>query len=257
MRNSVTINGQRLPYWDSDPGHKSSPPILFLHGWALSPWAYQNMLNAMSRHHRIIAPFLPSLSWNRSQTRIASHRDWAELIAAFCQHLGVSEVHVLGQSTGGGIAGCLAAGYPSLVKTLSLIDASGAAQHTARYFAVTSPYEIGIQLINPWYVRPQLQMAASFLLNLGQARGQLINAARLPLTEDLTDAYERVTAPTHVMWGAKAILFPIAAGRHIHGLIAGATLHEVPYGRHNWEINQSDLAARQVVGFIARHAAKA
>jgi pimeloyl-ACP methyl ester carboxylesterase len=255
MRNTITIDGQRLPYWDSDPARTTEPPILFLHGWALSPWAYQDMLNHMSRDHRVIAPFLPSLTWNRSQTRVQSHRDWAELIAKFCGRLGLSQVHAVGQSTGGGVAGCLAAEKRNLVRSLTLIDASGAANHVARYFPITSPYEIGIQLINPWYFRPQMQMAASFLLNLAQARWQLMDAARLPLTEDLTDVYQRVSAPTHVMWGGKAILFPVAAGRQIHGLISASTLHVVPHGLHNWEINNSDLAAQQVVGFIAKQSA--
>jgi pimeloyl-ACP methyl ester carboxylesterase len=257
MRNSVTINGQRVPYWDSDPARTNQPPILFLHGWALSPWAYQDMLTLMSRHHRIVAPFLPALTWNRSQTRVRSHRDWADLVAEFCVQLELPHVHAVGQSTGGGVAGCLAAAHPHLTKTLTLIDASGAANHVPRYFGLTSPYEIGIQLINPWYVRPQLQMAASFLLNLAQARGQLIDAARLPLTEDLTDAYQRVRAPTHIMWGGKAILFPVAAGRQIQELIPGATLHVVAHGLHNWEINNSDVAANHVVGFIAKHGVRA
>jgi pimeloyl-ACP methyl ester carboxylesterase len=256
MRNTVTINGQRVPYWDSDPARTTEPPILFLHGWALSPWAYQDMLNAMSRQHRVVAPFLPSLTWNRSQTRIKSHHDWAALIALMCQQLGLSTVHAVGQSTGGGVAGCLAAAQPNLVKSLTLIDASGAPSHVPRAMAITSPYEIGVQLINPWYVRPQMQMASSFLLNLIQARGQLIDAARLPLTEDLTATYQRITAPTNVMWGGKAMLFPVAAGRQIQELIPGATLHVVPHGLHNWEINNSDLAAQQVVGFIAKQSAQ-
>jgi pimeloyl-ACP methyl ester carboxylesterase len=256
MRNVITINGQRVPYWDSDPARTAEPPILFLHGWALSPWAYQDMLNAMSRKHRVVAPFLPSLTWNRCQTRIQSHRDWAALVACFCEKMGLKSVHVVGQSTGGGVAGCLAADNPSLTASLTLIDASGAPSHVPRTHFITGPYEIGIQLINPWYVRPQLQMAASFLLNLMQARGQLIDAARLPLTEDLTDAYARVTAPTLVMWGGKAILFPVTAGRQIKGLIPGATLHIVPHGLHNWEINNSDLAARQVLEFIAKRVAR-
>lgn len=254
MRDTVTIDGQRVPYWDSDPGRIDEPPILFLHGWALSPWAYQDMLNVMSRHHRVIAPFLPSLTWNRSQKRIQSHCDWAALIASFCDTMGLKTVHAVGQSTGGGVAGCLAAAHPELIQTLTLIDASGAPTHAARYFAISSPYEIGVQLINPWYFRPQMQMAASFLLNLVQARRQLIDAARLPLTEDLTECYRRVTAPTQVLWGGQAILFPIAAGRHIHGLISGAQLHVIAHGMHNWEINNSKLAADQVVCFIANSA---
>lgn len=253
MRNATTIDGQRVPYWDSDPARTTEPPILFLHGWALSPWAYQDMLNHMSREHRVVAPFLPSLTWNRSQQRIRSHQDWADLIAKFCVQLELPQVHAVGQSTGGGVAGCLAAAQPNLVQSLTLIDASGAANHVARYYPLTSPYEIGIQLINPWYVRPQLQMAASFLLNLVQARGQLIDAARLPLTEDLTDAFKRVSAPTQVLWGGKAILFPVAAGRQIQALIPGAMLQVVPHGLHNWEINNSDVAANHVLEFIAQH----
>jgi abhydrolase domain-containing protein 6 len=254
MRNTLTIDGQRVPYWDSDPARTTEPPILFLHGWALSPWAYQDMLTLMSHKHRVVAPFLPSLTWNRSRARIGSHRDWAELIAKFCNEMDLSQVHAVGQSTGGGVAGCLAAAHPNLVTSLTLIDASGAPSHVPHYHAITGPYEIGVQLINPWYFRPQMQMAASFLLNLLQAREQLIRAAWLPLTEDLSASYSRISAPTQVMWGGKAILFPIAASRQIHSLIQGAQLHVIAHGLHNWEINNSDVAANHVTSFIAQQA---
>jgi pimeloyl-ACP methyl ester carboxylesterase len=122
---STHIGRQCLPYLDIGLDRPMSPTILFLDGWGVSPRAYRGMLDILAREHRVVAPLLPALTWNRSRTPIKSHRDWADLVARFCAQMGIEAAHVVGQSTGGGVAACLAAAHPGLTRSLTLIDASG------------------------------------------------------------------------------------------------------------------------------------
>ena len=256
MKKNVFIGTQRLPYLD-EGSVNDAIPILFLHGWGLAPWAYRGMLDALARDRRVISPYLPSLTANRSVEPINSHHDWARLVARFCRQAGIERAHVVGQSTGGGVAACLASMHPELAATLTVMDASGAPSQTPCNLSLVRLahavlMDIGRQLLDPRYLVAQTRMAASFLANLAGARGQLIRAARIPLYEDLTADYQRLAAPVQILCGERAVMFPPAAAKHLQALVPGSTLQLIDRGFHLWEIQQPQLAAELILGFIRK-----
>ena len=257
MKKLAVVGKQPLPYLDEGPAN-AAIPILFLHGWGLAPWAYRGMLDALSQNRRVISPYLPSLTANRAVTPITSHHDWAELIARFCADRDINRSHIVGQSTGGGVAACLASKHPALAASLTVLDASGAAAQTPcnqslPKLAQAVLLDIVRQLLDPRYPMAQTRMSASFLVNLAGARLQLIRAARMPLYEDLTADYQRLAVPVQILCGARAVLIPPAAARHLHALVPGSTLRLIDGGFHLWEIQQPRLAADLILGFIQKH----
>ena len=257
------VGEQRLPYLDEGPrtgAGNDDVPILFLHGWGLAPWAYRGMLDALSCERRVVSPYLPALTWNRSIEPITSHQDWADMVARFCAAQDIGRAHIVGQSTGGGVAACLASRAPELAASLTVMDASGAPSQTPcnqslPKLAGAVLLDIVRQLLDPRYPIAQARMAASFLINLAGARWQLVRAARMPLYEDLTADYQRLTVPVQVLSGGRAVLLPPGAAKHLQALVPGATLRLVERGFHLWEIQQPGLAADLILDF-ARHVEK-
>lgn len=251
------VNRQCVPYLDEGVRFGSVPPILFIHGWGVSPWAYRDLLNLLAVHHRVVAPFLPILTWNPSRTPILSHQDWATLLVGFCTQIGMSDAHVIGQSTGGGVAACLASGNPSLARTLTVIDASGVPGHIHGPFALhllaAAVFDVAQHLIDVRYPIAQSRLALSFLANLACSNLKLINAAQIPLFENLTQHYASIAVPTLVLWGEKDVLFPVAAARELHALVPNAALHVVERGYHLWEIKRPQIAADKILELTARH----
>lgn len=107
-------------------------PLLFLHGWGLSPRAYLPCLRSLAdRGHRIIAPSLPG--FGRSDARrnhdhslhgVADHV--IEALDALALPQGLPAV---AHSFGAGVALRIAALRPDLIGSLTLISPVGGAGH--------------------------------------------------------------------------------------------------------------------------------
>ena len=110
--------------------------------------------------------------------------------------------------------------------------------------------DIGLQLIDVRHLRAQSRLAASFVINVAGAREQLALAACIPLGENLSGDFARITAPSQILWGAQDVLFPATTAHHLHQTMPGSTLHLIDGGFHLWMIDRPKLAAQFVQNFI-------
>ena len=107
-------------------------PLLFLHGWGLSPRAYLPALRSLANHgHRITAPSLPG--FGRSDAR--RNRDHSlhgvadHMIEALDALALPYALPVVAHSFGAGISLRIAALRPDLISRLTLISPVGGAAH--------------------------------------------------------------------------------------------------------------------------------
>ena len=107
-------------------------PLVFLHGWGLSPRAYLPALHSLAeRGHRVTAPSLPG--FGRSDARRNhdhSLRGVAEHMIEALDALALPErLPVVAHSFGAGVSIRIAALRPDLVSALTLISPVGGAGH--------------------------------------------------------------------------------------------------------------------------------
>ena len=124
----VHVRGSRIEVLALGEGE----PLLFLHGWGLSPRAYLPGLRSLAgRGHRIIAPSLPG--FGRSDARrnhdhslhgVADH-----MIDALDELALPQELPVVAHSFGAGVSLRVAALRPDLIGRLTLICPVGGAGH--------------------------------------------------------------------------------------------------------------------------------
>lgn len=258
-RYTITARDQPLPLWDLRPkpadasiieaptgDRPATRPLLFIHGWGLAPPAYATMLEALARNRRVVAPYMPGLTWNHPVRRYSSHAELAAVVLSAADALGLEAFHLAGQSTGGGIAAALAADHPERVLSLTLIDASGLPHHAARYPALARAREVIEETVTVGPTKASLIMARSFLTSLAWGGLATLRMTAVPLRDNLTTTFQRITAPTLVLWGGRDRLFPLTAGEEMARLIPSARLHVVPDGWHSWEVNRGIEAARLI-----------
>lgn len=141
VRNEISLNlskrevgGRTVAYLSGGEG----PPLLFLHGWAVTPYVYKAALDLAARTgNRVIAPFLPGFGPSESfGGSWPSPRGLSEWIEAFLDVSGEDRPAVVaGHSLGGGIATSYAAHFPGQIERLFLLSSVGGHSNTAEGLA--------------------------------------------------------------------------------------------------------------------------
>ena len=246
---TTTVDGTRLRWLDAGEGD----PLLFLHGWGLTPRVYTRAVTPLTRAGiRVIAPELPP--------SVAGLDECALRVGAFVDTLELGRpAFVMGHSLGGGVAIRLAIRRPDLVRSLTLVNSVGGAP--GRSGMVDRSWL-------KWAVGALGEAHPTLLLRtpsvaLGVVRDFLPTVARNPLGA-LASAYRAVSAdlaedarwlvdcglPVLFVWGDRDRL--VAPGAFAE--IANEMTPEVVAGRHGWLLTEPDDFAQLLHNALVVHA---
>ena len=116
---TATINGDDLHWVSAGTG---GTPVLLVHGFPESWWAFHRLIPLLAAEHRVIAVDLPGFgdSGAGDHTSTAMADSLRELIV----HLGLGPVHLTGQDISGIPTFRLAAGHPELLRSYTAIEAA-------------------------------------------------------------------------------------------------------------------------------------
>ncbi|MCC3279239.1 alpha/beta hydrolase [Arthrobacter sp. zg-Y40] len=103
---------------------REGSPVLLLHGFPESWWAFRALIPVLARSHRVFAVDLPGFGDSAAvpDTGLDS-RAVAETLHEFLRALGVGPVHLLAQDISGGAAFRLAAVHPEAVASFTAVEA--------------------------------------------------------------------------------------------------------------------------------------
>lgn len=234
---TVRVAGARVRVWEAGEGE----PLLFLHGWGLSPLPYAEGLRRLAATGvRVVAPSLPGFAGSDpfplTQLTLAAH---ADRVAGLLDVLGVTEpVHLAGHSFGGGVALQLAGDRPERVRSLTLLNTVGGcapdpwAQATA--WLRSAPGTL-LELTPEAVVRSGRAVLRAYLPNALQRPLTLALTVRLALTACLADTAATLAAtglPVLTVFSEQdEVVAPGALAR----LGAPVRVRWVP-GRHGWPL---------------------
>jgi pimeloyl-ACP methyl ester carboxylesterase len=118
-RRFVEIAAGRIAYVDRGNGAAA----VFLHGFPLSSFQWRGAIERLSDHRRCLAPDLMGLG----HTEVAPGQSvtpaaQADMITAFLDHLGIDQVDLIANDSGGAVAQLLVAKHSQRVRTLLLTN---------------------------------------------------------------------------------------------------------------------------------------
>jgi pimeloyl-ACP methyl ester carboxylesterase len=240
-------------FLDSGAINGDAPPVLFLHGWALSSALFSDSLACLSVHRRVIGLDWPG--FNRSSIAVANwqYEDYAQAIETFANQLGLDRYHLVGHSTGGAIAIVLAARRPERIRSLTLIDSAGIPLKSFWRVLWRKLLEIPAQFVAMPNVRIHLKLASTALFNFVFRAANAYHCMQLPLYADISGYLPLVRAPTLAVWGENDRLVPLSMGQQLTSKIAGASLLLLPRAYHEWSALQPEVFARVVESFVTQH----
>jgi pimeloyl-ACP methyl ester carboxylesterase len=255
----VALEQATIDYRVLGPQDSAAPPVVFVHGILVDNRLWDRVAEALARDgFRCYLPNLPLGSHTIAVNPSAdlSPRGVAAMIRGFIDALGLSDVTLVGNDTGGGLCQLVVDAYPGHVGRLVLTNCDAFDKFPPFPFTFVfallrgpisikllfeqmrlkalrhSPLGYGLLL-----VRPDPTLTASWLepgRNDVRIRRDLARLLRQVAKTDLTDVSTRLgrfTNPVTVVWGQRDRAFTPSLGRRLAALFPNSTLIEVPDAR--------------------------
>ena len=240
-------------------GDPDADPLLFLHGWGLSPRCYEDGITRLtSAGVRVLAPCLPGFGGSDGPAlRGIDLPAYAHRIGRLLDVLGEEHpVFVAGHSFGGGVALQLATDRPERVRSLTLVNSVGGAPGRRGIVdASWLRWAAGAATeLSPRHVaRSAPSMLRAFVPNVVRKPVTLALTARLALTASLAAQAESLVAagvPVLFVWGdGDRLIAPGELGGVVSQLPA-----EVVHGRHGWLMTEPEEFAALLRNALVVHA---
>ncbi|MCD4534872.1 alpha/beta hydrolase [Nocardioides sp. cx-169] len=113
------LNGTRLHHVSAG---SSGSPILLVHGWPETWWAFHRLIPMLAHAHRVIAVDLRGFGDSGNADGSYEEAEFVEDLHQLVRHLGVGPVHLLVQDISGGVGFQLAARHPDDVSSLVAVE---------------------------------------------------------------------------------------------------------------------------------------
>jgi pimeloyl-ACP methyl ester carboxylesterase len=228
-------------------------PLLFLHGWGLTPRTYTRALDELCASGlQVLAPCLPGFGASAPLGLSAGLAAHAEVIADLLDDLNPEKpCFVVGHSFGGGVALRLAVDRPDLVRSVTVINTVGGAPGSGGLvpgnplrwlLGALGEFDPRDWLRSPVAPRVAVDLAAALLRRPAQSAATALVALTANLRDDVESLVES-DVPTLFVWGETDRL--IAPGR-LGQLPVSLTSRTVP-GRHSWLLLQPREFAELVI----------
>lgn len=219
------LEGLAVEYSDEGQG----PVLLMVHGWMNRMDSFDDLCKELGGSYRIVRLDLPGFGGSETPPDSWHVVDYANLVQALVEKLGLASYTFIGHSLGGRIA---LRGIGSGIlhpEKLVLIDAAGLARRrTLRNRAFTLIAKAGKALtVVPPFSRWRHALRKRLYARLGSdyfAAGSLSRLYLNIIQEDLAPYAPKVACPALIVWGSEDRTTPLAEGERIHELIAGSRL---------------------------------
>jgi pimeloyl-ACP methyl ester carboxylesterase len=268
------IRGREISYRRAGSG----PAILLIHGMASSSTTWNEVIPLLGRDWTVVAPDLPGHGESTNPGGDYSLGAYASWIRDLMVALEIPSATLVGHSLGGGVAMQAAYQFPERCERLVLVNSGGLGKEVALLlrllsfpgseFVLSAGCSPGVvtagRSVGGWLRRAGLRPTAS-LAEIGRCYESLSRpAARTALLHTLRSVIDsggqRVNAadrlhlaaevPTLIVWGERDRIIPAAHARAAHEAIAGSGLEIFPESGHFPQLEQPELFARTVTGFV-------
>ncbi|AFY32756.1 alpha/beta fold hydrolase [Calothrix sp. PCC 7507] len=119
-RHRLQVNGIRLHFATSGVGD----PVVLLHGWPQTWYAWRKVIPLLARHYTVIAPDLRGFGDSSKPVTGYDKKTVAQDIHALVHELGYENIFLVGHDLGGQVAYAYAAQYPLEVRRFVFMESN-------------------------------------------------------------------------------------------------------------------------------------
>jgi pimeloyl-ACP methyl ester carboxylesterase len=281
IRKTVKTEAGELGYAELGEG----PPAVFIHGLFVSSYLWRDVIEQVSDERRCIAYDLPAhgLSQVKGDQDLSIPAQ-AEILEGFCEALGLEDIDLVANDTGGAFAQAFAVRRPDLLRTLTLTNCEAddvlpaddpvpqlAAELAAKGELVQLLVEqsrsmefargdLGLGVALQYPDRITEEDLSGYLQPHSGTEDRAREVQRFLAALDVQDliglkpGLERVEVPTLIVWGTGDRFFPVRLAHWLRDTIPGTReVVEVEGGALFWPGERPD----ELVPHLRRHWATA
>lgn len=247
----IDLNGCRIHLMRKGSGE----PLLWLHG-ANGNSTWLPVFDLLAEHYDVIVPEHPGFGKSEPSENIKDVEDLVYFYRAFLDHMGISKIHIVGQSLGGWIAAEFAISQTHRVNKLVLTAAAGLYVPGAER---VDPFMLNQEtLIDIMYCDQHLAQAAKEKSRTDEAQNLFIKnrTAFARLTWDrffnpkLQKYLKWIDVPTLIVWGEEDRVISPEHGKVFQENIPGAQLKLIPQCGHLPYVEKTEEYAKIIHHFI-------
>jgi haloalkane dehalogenase len=263
----------RIAYIDRGAG----PVALFLHGFPLSSFQWRGAIDRLSGQRRCVAPDLMGLG----HTRVAANQSVApaaqvDMISTFLERLGIQQVDLIANDSGGAVAQLFVTKYPRRVRTLLLTNCDVENDSPpAALLPIIEAAQTGLYpdlYLEPWLRHKDVARSATGLGGLcysvpahptdaaleqylgplvaSAERKALVNRYTLGLTPNPLQGIESklrdCIVPTSIVWGMSDTIFSPHSPDYLAGILPELTvIRRIPAGKLFFPEEYPDIIAAE------------
>lgn len=266
-RKSIVVDGLATGYLEAGSGD----PVVLLHGGefgANADLGWERNIDALATQFRVLAPDM--LGFGES-AKVVDFTDGRGMrirhIARFCELMGVSSAHFVGNSMGAiNLLVDTTSEHPVLpVRSLIAICGGGEIQkneHVSALYDYDATYEAMRRIVtalffDPSYPADEAYVQRRYDSSIAPGAWESLAAARFrrpgadtPATPSAERAYERITVPVLIVEGAGDKLLPSGWAAQIAGQIDGARSAVVADAGHCPQIEAADATNALLLEFL-------
>jgi pimeloyl-ACP methyl ester carboxylesterase len=245
-RRAVRLSGGDIAYVDQ--GNADDPAALFVHGVLVNADLWRNVIWDVADVRRCIAPDLPAHGASPAgEAADLSLEGIASMLDELCERLGLAQVDVVANDTGGAVAQVFAARFPSRIRTLTLtncdvnenfppepfrpfIDLAKAGEFGPMVAAMAG--DLALARSEVGYAQGYLQAdelsddlltsyLAPFVPDQGKGLERFLTSSSAEELLAVEPLLARLDAPTQVVWGDADLFFEPSWAYRLEAMIPG------------------------------------
>lgn len=246
----------------------AGPPVLLLHGLGSSGRDWNLVAPALAAGHRLLVPDVRGHGRSGKPAGAYGVPLFARDIAALCDHLGLTALHVVGVSMGGMIGFQLAVDRPELVRSLVVINSGpDMVPRTLRMWLALKLRVTLLRLFGPAYLGRLLaqrlfpqpeqgELRQRFQTSIGENEpGAYLRATQGLIGWTVLDRLAEVRCPVLCL-ASEHDYTPLAAKQAYVRLLKDAQLQEVKDSGHAAPVDQPAQVIAAVTSFVRAVAAR-
>lgn len=258
---TCTVRGQVIPYLEGGEGD----PLVLIHGFAGDKDNYTRVARYLVPHFRVIVPDLPGFGEAARDPNVGYRMsDQVSNLVIFMEQLGLSRVHLGGNSMGGFIAAQMAGSHPERVASLWLLDAAGTeAAHSSEVLQrYRNSGEVPLLVHTEDDFRELMKTATyrvpfmpycvqSFFAQRAMADCPLHSKIMEELAASplLEQQFSSIDTPALIVWGEEDQMLDLAGASALHVLLPNSQLRIVPGVGHMPMLESPQGSARDYLDF--------